>query len=100
MKTPPNLIVDHLDHERLNNQECNMRNCAYSENGQNLRTRDSFQGANWYKRTQQYIAYIRFRGITVSLGYFTTAVKAAQAYNKAALFYYGSNAHLNTIPII
>lgn len=97
MHTPEFMIVDHIDHDCLNNQEYNLRNCTYSQNGQNLRTREKFQGVSWHKRYNKYIAYIRINGKTIYIGYYNLAEEAAEAYNIAALHYYGPGAKLNEI---
>jgi hypothetical protein len=35
MNTPDNLTVDHKDHNGLNNQKSNLKNCTFKENKQN-----------------------------------------------------------------
>jgi hypothetical protein len=97
MKTPLNLVVDHLDGNPLNNQKSNLRNCTASDNAQNIRNRDGYQGVHWCSTHHKYLCYISIKGKSIHLGYFITEEAAALAYNEAALKYYGSQAKLNVI---
>lgn len=96
MKTPNNMVVDHIDHNGLNCQKINMRNCDYSQSNANRRT--------WGKRTKylgvyidrSYIkAQIRKANKTYHLGLFKTQEEAAIAYDNAAKIYFGEFANLN-----
>ena len=95
MNTPEDLVVDHIDHNSLNNQRINLRNCTKSDNAQNRRSTDDFQGVSWCTRDKCYRSYIRANGKRLTLGTFKSAKDAAIAYDKAALKYYGENAKTN-----
>lgn len=91
MDTPDGLIVDHADHDPLNNQKSNLRNCT---SGQNNANRVCYNNKSGYKGV--YIrADISVDGKTISLGTFSTAKEAAKAYDAAALKYFGEFANLN-----
>lgn len=91
--TDPNLVVDHIDHNTLNNQKSNLRKCTQSENLLNRRisknSSSGMTGVNYvYRRIgdkiKKYIkAVINFRGHRYYLGMFKTELDAAKAYNLA-----------------
>jgi len=91
MNTPIGLEVDHKDHNGLNNQKCNLRNCTHSDNIRNRRP--SKTGTSKYLG----VSYVTVRGnryITahcgkINLGYFDTEENAAKAYLDYADSVYG-----------
>lgn len=96
MRTPPELVVDHIDHNGLNNQKGNLRNCTISQNNKNVIStgRSKFLGV--YFSEGKYIkAQIKINGKTTSLGLFKTEEEAAQAYDNMAKIHHGEFANLN-----
>jgi hypothetical protein len=99
MQTPNELEVDHIDHNGLNNQRYNLRNCTKKENGKNL----SAWGSSIYlgvsfdrrKKVKQVRAQICVERKSISLGYYLTEEDAARAYDKGAKLYFGEFANLN-----
>lgn len=91
-KFPPK-GVDHKDGDGLNNRWGNLRPANQSENKANGRLNSNnttgFKGVTFYKATQRFQAQIYVRGKNIALGYFNTSEKAAIAYKKAALIYFG-----------
>jgi len=96
MGTPSELVVDHLDHNGLNNQKNNLRNCTQSQNTQNM-IRSRYQGVSWNKNEQKYTSKIGVRRKLFHLGYFDTPLDAAIAYNKAAIKHFGEGAKVNVL---
>ena len=102
MKTPKWLCVDHIDHNTLNNQKYNLRNCSIGENNKNQRMQKNntvgYKGVYFEKCSGKFKAQIGQKGGRKNLGRFKTALEAAKAYNVAALKDFGEFAKLNEIP--
>lgn len=56
-----------------------------------------FKGVNFDRRTQTYSARIYVSGRQLFLGRYPTEEQAAQAYNDAALLYFGPGCYLNSV---
>jgi hypothetical protein len=94
--------VDHINHNRLDNRETNLRVCTHAENTRHqqmqLRPKSSrYKGVSWDKGKARWRAQISFEGKIQYLGRFHTEVEAAQAYNDKALELFGEFAHQNAI---
>lgn len=57
-----------------------------------------FRGVSWHKGNERWTACIRVNGKLVHLGSYTDKILAVQAYNSAAVQYFGIDAKLNQIP--
>jgi len=99
MNTPNHMIVDHKDHNTLNNQRSNLRNCNKSENGANRMSIGSskYLGVSFNKHAKKWQAYIRKNNKPVYIGKFFDERQAALAYNIKALELHGEYANLNVI---
>ncbi len=99
MNAPPDLVVDHIDHDGLNNVPRNLRNCTQSQNARNQRPQQGrssqYIGVCWHKRERKWSARIRKDGRPYSLGLFDDEVEAAQARDTAAVALHGEFVHLN-----
>jgi len=83
---PP--IIDHKDHDRLNNRIGNLRAATMTQNKANtVVRRDSVSGLKGIKLSRsgkRYGARITHRGLSVYLGSFQTIEDAKHAYQEAA----------------
>ena len=95
MNTSKGLQVDHIDHNGLNNQRSNLRNCTASQNRMNkiCTSRSGYKGVSLNEGLIQ--SRIKINGNTRHLGYFKTKELAAKAYDIAAKKYQGEFANLN-----
>ena len=95
----PKEEIDHRDLNGLNNAWINLREANSSQNNANrgklITNTSGFKGVSWSKWANKYKAYIRINNKRKHLGYFKDLIKAAQAYDSAALQYFGEFARLN-----
>lgn len=97
------VMVDHRDHDGLNNQRHNLRVCTQSQNMGNSRIQrtvgktSQYKGVSYAKREGRWRAYIKKDYIYYGLGYYRDEESAALAYNKAAIEMFGEFALTNII---
>ena len=99
LKAKKGQVVDHKDHNGLNNQKYNIRICTNSQNLQNKRKRKNtlskYKGLHPSSNNKKWIACICVKSKMKYLGSFNTQKQAAIAYDIAALRYYKEYALLN-----
>lgn len=100
MNTPFGMETDHKNGNRLDNRRNNLRVCTHSENQRNRpnpnrNNKSGYKGVYWHE--DRWIARIWFNSESIYLGRHTNKIKAARAYNEAALKYHGDFARLNAI---
>jgi len=96
------ILTDHIDCKILNNVRSNLRPCTKRQNNVNKKfykkSKTGYRGVTLSineKRKKRYKAQIKFNNKNIFLGYFFTAIEAAQAYDNAAKIYNGEFAVLN-----
>ena len=95
------MIVDHVNGNRLDNRESNLRAASYSQNQANrersYKNQSGYKGVWLNKRAKRWQAEICVQGKRIHLGYFDCAEDAARAYNTAAIQHFGEFALLNKL---
>jgi hypothetical protein len=91
-------LVDHINHNPLDNRKCNLRLVSYSENFQNKvgYGKNKFKGSR--KRDGKYEVYISKDRKQMYVGRYDSEDVAAEAYNTAARALFGQFALLNNTP--
>jgi len=94
-------LVDHRDRNGLNNQRNNLRLCDYSQNNMNKKRKRSgsskYKGVKWRENRNRWVSEIMVNKKRIGLGMFISEEDAGEAYNIAALKYFGEFAALNEI---
>lgn len=78
-------MVDHVNHDGLDNRRCNLRLVTNAENQQNRR---SPKGYRWHKEKQKWQPRIRLNGKDIFLGYYDTEEEARRIYSEARRKYH------------
>ncbi len=88
-------VIDHIDHNKINNQKSNLRIVGQAINTQNVikKSKTGFRGV--FFESGSYKAGIRKEGKRIHLGVFKNILDAALAYDKAAIELYGPDALTN-----
>lgn len=86
MNCPDNMVVDHINHNRLDNRKCNLRICTIQENGLNKKVSPNNKlGVKGVRKLgNKYQARISFNGKRIFIGSFDTLEEAQAAYNQKA----------------
>ncbi len=99
--TNPNIKVDHINGNPLDNRRKNLRICSNAENSKNQDLRDTntsgYKGVTWDKARKKWKAWIMVNYKGINLGRFILKKDAAKAYNEAAIKYFGEFARLNEV---
>ena len=94
VRAPAGTVVDHRDHNGLNNQRDNLRLCTDALNGGNRRLSSNntsgYKGVVWNKCCRKWQAQIEVNKLKIYLGLFDDRTAAAHTYNRAALEHFGS----------
>ncbi len=100
MGFPKGMEIDHINHNKLDNQKGNLRICTKSQNMMNKLPKigsSKFKGVGWNKREKIWQSKIKKDNKWYFLGYFIKETDAAKAYNKKAKELFGEYAHVNRL---
>ena len=89
-------VVDHINHDKLNNCKSNLRKCTQGDNVKNTSINKSntsgVTGIHWNKKISKWQAYIRVNRKQIHLGYFTSKTEAIRVRVHSELEIFGEYA--------
>ena len=97
---PEGMVVDHINHNRLDNRKCNLRICTHTENNRNQNkqrrnTSSQYKGVCWNKKSNKWQATITINKRYKYLGLYESELEASIVYDRYAIMYYKEYAYLN-----
>lgn len=102
LDAPKGMLVDHRNHNGLDNRRSNIRLCDSSKNQANRGKQagcysSQFKGVHWDTERGKWRAILVVKNRRMRLGRFDCEVDAAKAYNEAANRCFGQFAMLNPV---
>jgi hypothetical protein len=99
MHAPKGVLVDHINHNGLDNRKRNLRLCTHAQNCYNQQASatgtSKYKGVSWHKSNSKWSARIRCDRKFYNLGEFDNQMEAAMAYDDKAVELFGEFACLN-----
>jgi hypothetical protein len=100
LNAPKNKIIDHINHNGMDNRKANLRFVTTAQNIWNTRKRSGiytskYKGVSFHKRDRIWQAYIFCDGRSSFIGNFKDEQAAARAYDEKAKELFGKYAVLN-----
>ena len=93
MDCPEGMMIDHIDHNPLNNCRSNLRICTQQQNcmnrGKTERNKSGVIGVYWFKSSEKWRARINLNNKDIYLGLFDSLEEASKARKEAEIKYYG-----------
>lgn len=95
--TDPNVVVDHINHNGLDNRKCNLRVCTNQQNICNCKVpknnKSGIKGVYWAKDKNKWTVQVSINNKTKYIGRYSDFNEAVQARIKAEKEYYGEFAN-------
>ena len=100
LNTPEGVLVDHINHNGLDNRRANLRLVTIEQNSWNKRKQrgnctSKYKGVSWHKMSRRWHARIVYKQKWISIGYFDDEQSAAKAYDNKAKQLFKNYAVLN-----
>ena len=93
MNPPDNMVIDHINHNPLDNRKENLRICTQQQNSMNkskcINNTSGITGVYFDKRRNKWMTYITYNNRRIFLGYFNTKGDAIETRRAAEIKYFG-----------
>lgn len=99
MNCNDNNVVDHINHNKLDNRKSNLRIITRKQNAMNRSSKKNssskYIGVCFEKESNKWLSYINIDKKQIKLGRFTNEIEAAKIRDKATIKYFGEYGNLN-----
>ena len=99
MNCPEDKVVDHINHNTLDNRKSNLRICTLQQNNKNQKKKTNNKsgviGVSWDNSRGKWCAQIMHNHKHIHLGRFDTIEEAIEARKQAEITYYGEYRNTN-----
>jgi hypothetical protein len=101
IKPPAGMLVDHINHNGLDNRKANLRPATHQQNIFNRTYKNKkgssskYKGVSWTPHVKMWRVRVWFNYKSKNIGYFNDEIEAAKAYDEAVKKYHGDFAVLN-----
>lgn len=94
MNCPDNMVVDHINGNKLDNRKSNLRICTVKQNNYNHKiyktSKTGYPGVGWHTKSGKWRARIQVDGKEIYLGIYENIEDAINARKTAEEYYFGS----------
>jgi hypothetical protein len=101
LRVPDGMLVDHINHNGLDNRKANLRPATHSQNCRNRtyinrkNSSSKYKGVTWHRHTKKWYVRIRHNNKRKTVGLFHDEIQAAKAYDEATRKFHGEFAVTN-----
>lgn len=99
MNPPDDMVVDHINRDKLDNRRSNLRVCRQQDNtrnrGSQLNCSSAYKGVSRNKKDSVWECYIHVNDIKINLGSFKSEIRCAMNRDIYSLLYEREFAYLN-----
>ncbi len=104
MNEPDGMVVDHMNHDPLDNRKCNLRLVTFSQNQMNrnqiCKAKSGVTGVYQNRRSGKWMAYISVGGHQKNLGLYDEFDDAVKARKEGEQEYFGEYSYDNSIAAV
>jgi hypothetical protein len=90
---PEDMMIDHINHDKLNNSRSNLRIVTQQQNcmnkGKHKNNTSGIIGVNWHKKYKKWVAQINLNNKKIHIGLFDNFDEACKARKEAEIKYFG-----------
>ena len=93
MNYPEGMVIDHINHNKLDNRKCNLRICTSAENSRNRKKQkgsysSKYKGVYYDKQKNKWRVRVCVNNKPKHIGYYESEEEGVRAYDRACIKYH------------